>query len=85
LKELNLYLNKIGTEGVTAIAKVLETNQSLQKLSRNHYKIGSEGIATIAKALETTNRTLRTLCIADNDIWGDESDVKIDEALEKEP
>ena len=48
----SLYLNKIGPEGATAIAKALEVNRVLTSLNLYQNAIGDEGAAAIAKALE---------------------------------
>jgi len=52
MEHLNLDSNGISCEGAVAIAKALETNQTLQHLNLQHNGIGCDGAAAISKALE---------------------------------
>ncbi|CAK9040240.1 unnamed protein product, partial [Durusdinium trenchii] len=67
LRNHSLSYNQIGAEGGVALAKALETNQTLQKLGLSNNNIDTEGGVALAKALET-NQTLTTLVINYNSI-----------------
>ncbi|CAK9040238.1 unnamed protein product, partial [Durusdinium trenchii] len=80
LRNHSLSYNQIGAEGGVALAKALETNQTLQKLGLSNNNIDTEGGVALAKALET-NQTLTTLVLQSNQI-GAEGGVALGKALE---
>eukprot|EP01102_Stenamoeba_stenopodia_P016023 TRINITY_DN5544_c0_g1_i2.p1 TRINITY_DN5544_c0_g1~~TRINITY_DN5544_c0_g1_i2.p1 ORF type:complete len:234 (-),score=59.81 TRINITY_DN5544_c0_g1_i2:136-837(-) len=65
LSQLNLYRNKLGDEGATAIAESLRHNRSLQFLFLTTNRIGDNGAIALAQAMEV-NKTLRSVNISRN-------------------
>ncbi|KAL0225861.1 hypothetical protein P9112_013185 [Eukaryota sp. TZLM1-RC] len=60
ITELNLYKNKITSEGASALARALESNSTLTTLRLQYNNITSEGASALARALES-NSTLTKL------------------------
>jgi len=71
--------NRIGHEGVAAIAMALAINSRLQELALDLNNIGDKGAMAVAEALKT-NTTLLYLRLSKNNI-GDEGAMAIAEAL----
>lgn len=67
LTALNLANNNIGTNGITAIANALVTNNTLTWLNLSSNNIDSECIESLCHMLRT-NKCLKTLRMCDNDI-----------------
>jgi Ran GTPase-activating protein (RanGAP) involved in mRNA processing and transport len=77
---LDLYRNKIGSEGAMALAEALKPNYTLTHLDLYYNTIGSEGAMALAEALKT-NYTLTHLNLYYNKI-GSEGAKALIEALE---
>ncbi|MCD6035114.1 MAG: family protein 3-like [Rickettsiales bacterium] len=67
LTTLHLNDNKVGDEGVKALAEALKTNKTLTTLYLDWNKIGNTGAEALAEALKT-NKTLTALDLSCNDI-----------------
>ena len=80
LQTLDISSRRITVEGCTALAKVLEGNNTLQSLDISRNEICDEGCAALAKALEGNN-TLQSLNISRNKI-GDEGCTALAKGLE---
>ncbi|KAJ8601685.1 hypothetical protein CTAYLR_003170 [Chrysophaeum taylorii] len=81
LVSLNLRWNRIGDDGVAAISRALEVNNTLVDLDLWDNGIGAKGAASLGEAL-ARNHTLATLSLWDNPI-GDDGVVAIAAALDE--
>ena len=78
--ELGLWHNQIRSEGAVAIATMLKTNSSLERLYLDECSIGSSGGVELGRALER-NKTLRELLLSGNAL-GDDGVRGLSEGLE---
>ena len=76
---MDLFLNKIGATGATALSKALGVNSTITSLNIGGNNIEDEGATELAEALKV-NKSITTLDLRDNNI-GPEGAIALAEAL----
>ena len=80
LEKLDLRYNKIGNEGLTALARALADGAApkLEKLNVNYNKIGNEGLTALARALaDGAAPELDELNLSGNDFSGADEGLRL--------